>query len=133
MAITGEPRAASQAYRHDYNLLLPQIVSPVALLGLPLAISRLTSHLFTTTTYLEKSSQSQTSSRIDSPLRRYEEYCEMWRMFSVGVRAPYKANVSDNPWPDVVPGVFVGVIKTKKYFPIFHSRTKAGQVAWEAQ
>ena len=58
VAITGEPGAASQAYRHDYNLLLPQIVSPVALLGLPLAISRLTSHLFTTTTYLEKSSQS---------------------------------------------------------------------------
>ena len=49
----------------------------------------------------------------------------MWRMFSVGVRAPYKANVSDNPWPDVVPGVFVGVIKTKKYFPIFHSQHKA--------
>ena len=45
-AITGLPGAASKAYRHDYNLLLPQIVSPVALADLPPAISRLTSHLF---------------------------------------------------------------------------------------
>ena len=33
VVITGELRAATKAYRHDYNLLLPQIVSPVALLS----------------------------------------------------------------------------------------------------
>ena len=45
VVITGEPGAATKAYRHDYNLLLPQIVSPVALADLPPA-TLLTSHLF---------------------------------------------------------------------------------------
>ena len=52
-AITGLPGAASKAYRHDYNLLLPQIVSPVALLWS--ASSNLSADLtpfYTTTTYL---------------------------------------------------------------------------------
>ena len=45
--ITGEPGAATEAYRHDYNSLLPQIVSPVASSGLSrLQQSHLTSHLF---------------------------------------------------------------------------------------
>ena len=53
VVITGEPGAATKAYRHDYNLLLPQIVSPVALLW-P-ASSHLSADLtpfYTTTTYL---------------------------------------------------------------------------------
>ena len=57
----------------------------------------------------------------------------MLRVFGASVRSPYKANVEDNPRPGVVPGLFVGVIKTKKYFPIFHSLTKTGLAAWEAQ
>ena len=61
-------------------------------------------------------------------------------MFSVVSEAPYKANVSDNLGSDVVLGVslvsgwvFVGAIKTKKYFPIFHSNTKLCPAAWEVQ
>ena len=49
VVITGEPGAATKAYRHDYNLLLPQIVSPVALPSTALGClqqSSLTSHLF---------------------------------------------------------------------------------------
>ena len=49
VVITGEPEAATEAYRHDYNLLLPQIVSPVALPSTALGClqqSSLTSHLF---------------------------------------------------------------------------------------
>ena len=57
----------------------------------------------------------------------------MLRVLGASVRSPYKANVEDNPRPGVVPGLFVGVIKTKKYFPIFHSLTKTGLAAWEAQ
>ena len=57
----------------------------------------------------------------------------MLGVFGARVRSPYKANVEDNPRPGVVPGLFVGVIKTKKYFPIFHSLTKTGLAAWEAQ
>ena len=39
LAITLQPGERSQAYRHHYCELLPQIVSPVAGLGLPPAIS----------------------------------------------------------------------------------------------
>ena len=75
VVITGEPGAASKAYRHDYNLLLPQIVSPVALpysaLGC-LQQSRLTSHLFIQQQLTYK--LSQFVSQTPTPTTRQQQF-----------------------------------------------------------
>ena len=108
--ITGEPGAATKAYRHDYNLLLPQIVSPVAL---PWSASSNPADLtpfYTTTTYLAVVTVISHTAMVASQCSG--EHCRHIRlevsrseMFSVVVGAPYKANVSDNLGSDVVPSV----------------------------